>query len=118
MIPAALRLEQAVSVASMVLMESANLLVAPPTPDHLSLNVVPNMAVATEKRARWKVAALLLQHVVSVASMVPMVSASLMDAPPTPYHLSLNFAGNTAVATKKYARWKDATLLLNHTVSA
>ena len=47
MIPAALRLEQAVSVASMGLMESANLLVAPPTPDHLRLNVVPNTAVAT-----------------------------------------------------------------------
>ena len=53
---------------------------------------------------------------VSARSIVPNQSALGNGAPLPPKQRE--GVSSTAVAAQKYARWKDATLLLNHTVSA
>ena len=57
---------------------------------------VTSMAVAARKCARWKAAALLHNHVVSVLSMVLMERAHLMAALPA-HEMELHCAADTAV---------------------
>ena len=66
------------------------------------------IVVAARKCARLKAAPLLLQHVVSVASMVLVEHASMMDAPLT-YNLDQNIAENMAVETRSRAPWQAAS---------
>ena len=102
------------SAANMVLKDSALSTIAPRPSKHEA--GVASMAVAARKCARWKAAALLQQHVVSVASTVRMDCVSLMAALPTP-NLELNVAANTAEVRPCCALWRAAPPLLNARVS-
>ena len=82
-------------VASMAPMGSA-LSTTAPQPSVQEEGVSSMAESARRKCARWKAAALLHTHVVSVASMVHMEHASLVGAPPTPEQ-DLNIAGNMVV---------------------